>query len=145
MKPRALRTYKILAVALTAAAGCTRASGPEPNADPPGEPIKQEVQAQRVADPAPQESASALATSPPLASAAPSLDQFKPEDPVLVTLRAELRAQKREIALAQTARFRPLCDKDGYPLVGNAVMGKGDLDLYQPSEFCHDIRQRAQR
>jgi hypothetical protein len=57
-------------------------------------------------------------------------------------LRRDLVAAGRDRALAAIARFRPLCDQDGYPLVGN-VASKGDL--YQPSQFCAEVRSTEKR
>jgi hypothetical protein len=48
----------------------------------------------------------------------------------------------REKAQMAVARFRPLCDQEGYPLVGN-VASKGDM--YQPSQFCSDVRKIEKR
>jgi hypothetical protein len=45
-------------------------------------------------------------------------------------------------ARADVARFRPLCDPDGYPRVGNLVEKR---NLYQPSEFCREVRRREKR
>lgn len=59
----------------------------------------------------------------------------------LLDLRAAMMNSGRDKALADIARFRPLCDQDGYPLVGNLV-GK---TVYQPSEFCSDVRKREKR
>jgi hypothetical protein len=58
--------------------------------------------------------------------------------PALIKLRFELFAAGRDGARAQTSHFRPLCDRDGYPLVGN-MASKGNL--YQPSEFCAELRR----
>src|SRR5689334_19963994 len=80
MKPRVIRTSKILAIALTATA----------------------------------------AFVPAEAEATP--EQDRPVDKKeLWPLREELFNGGREKALANVAHFRPLCDKDGYPLVGNVI------------------------
>ncbi|HEX4419244.1 MAG TPA: hypothetical protein VH165_15135 [Kofleriaceae bacterium] len=55
--------------------------------------------------------------------------------PALLALRTQLLQTPR--AEAQLATFRPLCDRDGYPLVGN-VASKGDV--YQPSQVCSYVR-----
>ena len=154
MKPRALKTYKILAVAL-AAAGCTKAVGPDPSTEPTAEPITHEAQAKKAADPAPAEAVNAPgspahATDVPSATAiaAPPADRPLSNDPALIALRGQLSGTGRVGALANVAHFRPLCDKDGYPLVGNVMMGKGHdpSNQYQPSAFCGEIRQKqAQR
>jgi hypothetical protein len=154
MKPRALKTYKILAVAL-AATGCTKAVGPDPSTEPTAESISQEAPAKKAADPAPAEAVNAPgspahATDVPSAAAiaTPPIDRPLSNDPALVALRGELAGAGRAGALAKVTHFRPLCDKDGYPLVGNVVMGKAEHpgDHYQPSAFCGELRQKqAQR
>lgn len=60
----------------------------------------------------------------------------------LLDLRADMMKAGRDRAQTDVARFRPLCDKDGYPLVGNLV---GKTNVYQPSEFCRDVRKRENR
>jgi hypothetical protein len=57
--------------------------------------------------------------------------------PALLALRTQLLQTPRAEAKAQLARFRPLCDRDGYPLVGN-VASKGNVD--QPSQVCSYVR-----
>jgi hypothetical protein len=44
------------------------------------------------------------------------------------------------VAKQQRAKFRPLCDADGYPLVGN-IRSKGDDDRMQPSALCELVRE----
>ena len=65
-----------------------------------------------------------------------------PENPSLVSLRNELRAEKVEGARAKIDHYRPLCDKDGYPLVGNVLRKSAKPEL-QPSELCAVVRERA--
>ena len=60
----------------------------------------------------------------------------------LLDLRGDLIRAGREKAQMAIARFRPLCDQDGYPLVGN-LANKGDM--YQPSQFCSDVRKIEKR
>jgi len=81
-----------------------------------------------------------LSAAPAVASPTPP-----PDDAVtkpLLDLRAQLRDAGHDKAIAQLARFRPLCDKDGYPLVGN-IASKGGV--YQPSQFCRDVRKAEKR
>ncbi len=52
-------------------------------------------------------------------------------------LRAALASTALNVALQQP-RFRPLCDEDGYPLVGN-IATKGRVT--QPSELCASVRR----
>ena len=79
------------------------------------------------------------------AAASPSTHAPPPDSDVprtLLDLRAELIRAGHDKAQADLARFRPLCDKDGYPLVGN-LANKGDR--YQPSAFCSDVRKHEKR
>jgi hypothetical protein len=139
MKPRALQTIKILAVAV-AAAGCTKTATPEATAEPAGREA-QPPAAMPVQAPLPVQTgmpgASVLSERP-----IPPL----PPDPAgaaLVALAEELDAAGPEHALQQMPHFRPLCDKDGYPLVGN-VMGKGQRgEPYLPAAFCSEVRKKA--
>ena len=57
----------------------------------------------------------------------------------LLELRSELANTPPAQALERIDHFRPLCDADGYPLVGN-VASKG-VGL-QPSELCAEVRNR---
>ena len=85
-----------------------------------------------------------LSSSP--AGAWPSGPQAPPADaaapPALLALRGALIQAGRDKAQAELARFRALCDQDGYPLVGNLV---GKRNVYQPSEFCGDVRTREKK
>ena len=57
-------------------------------------------------------------------------------------LRMDLIRTGRDKAQADVSRFRPLCDKDGYPLVGNMA---NKSNVYQPSQFCSDVRKAEKR
>lgn len=81
------------------------------------------------------------------AAAGASPDRHAPPDdasatPALLELRGALIKAGADKARADVARFRALCDKDGYPLVGNLVGKRG---VYQPSEFCSDVRKQEKR
>ncbi|HET9987662.1 MAG TPA: hypothetical protein VFQ65_04065 [Kofleriaceae bacterium] len=67
----------------------------------------------------------------------PPDDKAKPE---LIKLRGEMFELPGEKVKQQLARFRPLCDADGYPLVGN-IRTKGDGDRMQPSTLCALARE----
>jgi hypothetical protein len=67
----------------------------------------------------------------------PTDDKAKPE---LIKLRAEMFHLRGDEVKQQVARFRPLCDADGYPLVGN-IRSKGDDDRMQPSALCTLVRE----
>ncbi len=143
MKPRTITPSKILAVALGAASGCTPppAPAPAPAADVI---IAPEPRATAAEAPPPSEDATrAGAPAPPEAAAEARRAPPEPAAPALVALREELLDQDRDQALAAATRFRPLCDADGYPLVGNVMRKSGPL--YQPSAFCSDVRARARR
>ena len=56
----------------------------------------------------------------------------------LLKLRDEASELKLPQLMAELPRFRPLCDKDGYPLVGN-VGYKNERP--QPSDVCAAVRQ----
>ena len=85
-----------------------------------------------------------LSSSP--AGASPAAPHTPPDDAhaakALIDLRGELIKSGRDKAQDSVARFRALCDADGYPLVGNMVGKRG---VYQPSEFCSDVRKRENR
>jgi hypothetical protein len=79
-----------------------------------------------------------LSAGPLLASASPR--KPPPDEQVskeLLDLRMELIDAGRDRALRQMSVFRPLCDEEGYPLVGNL----GNKQVYQPSQFCADVRR----
>lgn len=124
-------TYKVLAVALTGtvSTGCSRAPSPEGRAEGLG--------ASTLASQA--SSAPTQASTPPVA---PSAEKVLPEPTAeLHALRDELLNAGRTKALANLGHFRPLCDKDGYPLVGNAFR-KNPNPEYQPSELCTEVRKK---
>ena len=84
--------------------------------------------------------ASAPAGASPAAPHSPPDDAHAPR--ALLDLRAEMMKAGRDHAQADVARFRALCDHDGYPLVGNLVEKPA---MYQPSQFCADVRAREHR
>jgi hypothetical protein len=57
----------------------------------------------------------------------------------LVALRTELMETPSTQALAAMDYFRPLCDSEGYPLVGNVATKSVGL---QPSQFCTEVRRK---
>ncbi|HEY0989124.1 MAG TPA: hypothetical protein VGD80_18780 [Kofleriaceae bacterium] len=82
-------------------------------------------------------SAAPVAASPDAHAPPPDSKVSKP----LLDLRMDLIRMGRDKAQSDLSRFRPLCDKDGYPLVGN-MANKGN---YQPSQFCSDVRKAEKR
>lgn len=59
-----------------------------------------------------------------------------------MSLRNELRADQPERARARVTHYRPLCDKDGYPLVGNVARKTAKPEM-TPSEICAFVRERT--
>ena len=121
MKPRILATYKILAVAVTAA-GCSEPAAERPHAEVAASPVSPQT----------------------MGAAASSAETAAPErpmstSPALLALQGELSDLQPDAALAQQARFRPLCDAEGYPLVGN-LREKGVR--IEASAFCADVRAK---
>lgn len=82
-------------------------------------------------------SAAPAAASPP---AAPPPDAQVSK--AMIELRNDLLRAGKDKAQTNLARFRPLCDKDGYPLVGNMA---NKNNVYQPSQFCSDVRKAEKR
>jgi hypothetical protein len=124
MKRRVIRPYKILAVAaLGVGAGCTTAPAP--------------AQAQ-----APEPPATAATAAPSWTGApAPRPPADGQADRKLLALRAELDGvSTAEEVVAKEAHFRPLCDKDGYPLVGN--VNRKSVTVSAPSTFCASLRAK---
>lgn len=121
MKPRVIAPYKILAVAL-ATVSCGKATTSEHEQTSGWPPV-----------PAPS---TATSQATPAIVAAVSDDKA---DPSLLLLRTELAGETRESAFAKQGHYRPLCDKDGYPLVGNMNRKGGGP---QPSELCADVRAK---
>ena len=80
-------------------------------------------------------------------SGPPSDEEAKPE---LLELRGEMAEAGKEEALNARLLYRPLCDAEGYPLVGNLMPKQPDDETpsvlmqpeppFQPSEFCTVIR-----
>jgi hypothetical protein len=134
-------TRKILVVALAAVAGCNKGSPSEVlSADPATVALSADSAKQAPASvPRPLEPTDArapVAIMPaPLASA-----RIPPDDPALLPLREELFQAGRAGALAHQDHFRPLCDADGYPLVGNVIRKVATPD-YLPSQFCQEVRK----
>jgi len=117
MKKRSLAPIPILAFALT---GCTQT-------EPVSAPSSLTARAAEVPTVAPE------APPPP-----PPIDSH---DPLVNTLRVELGRDPQ--ALSRLEHYRPLCDKDGYPIVGN-LMQKGPT-LVEPSQLCAEVRKGKAR
>lgn len=83
-----------------------------------------------------------LLSSTALASPAPHAPP--PPDskvkPALLQLRTEAIGMAEDKVKEQLRHFKPLCDAEGYPLVGNiAVKGKA----MQPSMICKLVREHV--
>ena len=126
MKPRVIAPYKILVVAL-ATSSCGKATSEERPTPP--------VPVGSVEAP-PRGTPSAVTTVPVVTTL--SDDKV---DPKLLLLRAELDNETRETAFAKQPHYRPLCDKDGYPIVGN--LNRKSPSGPQPSELCAEVRKKA--
>jgi hypothetical protein len=77
----------------------------------------------------------------PDAARTPPVDDVAPR--ALIALRSALFEAGEKGARADMDRFRPLCDAEGYPLVGNVsgkTKGPNKEELYQPSQFCAAVR-----
>ena len=161
MKSRILVTTKILAVALGAASGCApttgapaatsgqevaeKATGDMPAPAASEAPVAATTTAGTTTVGAPGDSAgtAAQSASPSAAQGAAnpgSAPASAESNAVLVALRDELDSAGPDGAMKQIARFKPLCDKEGYPLVGNLVR-KGPS--YGPTAFCAAVRKRV--
>lgn len=130
MKPRVVKTTKILAVAITAGiatTACTTPEQPRPETQPT---------ASRVEAPPPQVTAAPSAAAQ---HAAPPSDDKA--DSKLLALREKLYAAGKQKALADEATYRPLCDADGYPLVGNLAR-KSPEGPFLASDFCAEVRAK---
>jgi hypothetical protein len=82
---------------------------------------------------------SAPAMASPSGPTPPPDAQVKKE---LIELRVQLLRAGHDKAKTDIGRFRALCDKDGYPLVGNIA---NKSNMYQPSQFCADVRKAEKR
>lgn len=151
MKPRILNTYKILAVALTATAGCASTTGAAPEPARSESPVTVVVPVP-VSDPAKTESAQAASQQPAPSMQAPAAEEAaaakmtaetppraESQDPKLLALRSELASVEKGKIMSNVVHFRPLCDKDGYPLVGNLARKGGPVGS-DPSSFCAQVR-----
>lgn len=87
-----------------------------------------------------------IATLVLLSSTALASPAHKPPPPdkevkkELLDLRAEAFHLTNDQVKAQLKHFKPMCDAEGYPLVGNIAV-KGD-QANQPSAVCKLIRER---
>jgi len=66
-----------------------------------------------------------------------------PKPSVLETLNEELGRTSLSDARANAAHFRPLCDAEGYPLVGNTIQKTMGATGLTATTFCSDLRGRT--
>lgn len=156
MKIHAIRSTKLLAItAVTAlASGCAATTSPTHAIAPePSPPLVVTADAPRVAAVSPGAADTRSAANPtaartptPLAvahvtetpeplRAAPLDDEHAGQR--LLELRDELFRSGGYEASHVEARFRPLCDVQGYPVVGNVLRKASG---YQPSAYCTNVR-----
>lgn len=115
---------------------------------------------------APAPGPTTMATTPVVASAAtPEPSALEPEVAPVAHVTTELAPQKLDdehaprtlialreelfrfhddgqAAFANVGHFRPLCDANGYPVVGNVIR---KMSGYQTSTFCSELRSRGER
>jgi hypothetical protein len=126
---RRIRPQKILAITpvlVVAAMGCAREPETVPQVATPEVAVAPERHSAPVIQP--------VVAQPEIEPAPAPLDES-----ALMGLRGELSTAGRDGAMKDPKHFRPLCDKEGYPLVGNMVR-KVPGEQYQPSAFCAELR-----
>jgi len=165
MNTHAIRSTQLLAItavtALSSLAGCAATSGPPPNTPASVAPrpapddaatgderdaVAAPVISKRAPEQVSVEPASHVTTQTVSSAAPPEPLEDEKAGRWLLDLREELfetgrfEGDERGKVSANVAHFRPLCDAQGYPVVGN-VMRKDSG--YQPSRFCSDLRVRT--
>lgn len=151
MKRRKLTTQTILAVACFAA-GCGAdemrpASVPTTDERPAAAPnaaatpiaVTPVVVTPLAAAPLPAQPAPSPEVLPVSATSEPSSVTPPKVSQALHNLQGELYNSTQKEALQRAGHFRPLCDKDGFPLVGNAQ--RKATPEYTVAQFCADIRK----
>ena len=88
--------------------------------------------------PAPAVATTVMVVPAPVTAASAPTSTLGPDQ--LELLAAELTGAAPEQVQAQLAHFRPLCDAQGYPLVGNLVTKGGGPP--RVAAFCADVRGR---
>ena len=130
------KTTKILAIAVTVAA-CGGTAGP----DATDHPSKQELAGKSGEPGSPTSKGNPTPATPPAPTTGPTPAPAPAPAPAACdknTLDVELSDQLLESALANHARYRCLCDDQGYPLVGN-INGKGTT----ASAFCEALLEKG--
>ncbi len=157
MKRRNLKTYKLMVVALTAATGCAASVQTPPQApvvaqtssSTPASSTTSEVHAPTAVEPegVPESSAALEVTPEQLAALKVLRTELTGPRPYTHSSNNVDSEVQRRAAFSNVAHFRPLCDKDGYPLVGNVQVGSKSSEPrgYQASVFCKELRKKGLR
>lgn len=139
-----MRTRTIMTVAILSAgcgtSGTTRqapASGPTAPAAPAT------VATTTTTAPAPAPTTTVLAVPAPVTAAAAPMATNDPA--ALKRLAMELREAAPADVGARLAHFRPLCNAQGFPLVGNLVTKSMSPEAQPITAFCADVRTRIGR
>ena len=130
MRRRVITTTKVLSVAF-ALTGCSTSDASKIDAS--------EIDAR--SEPTPEASAVASQVVAPSVSA-----PLASTDPKLLGLGIELGSTDRAKALANLDHFRPLCDANGYPLVGNfPSKGMEPTNPLPVADVCAQVRNTPGR
>lgn len=136
-----MRTRTIMTVALLAA-GCGTSGGARP-----APAARAETQATAAPTPTPAPAPTTVTALPAPVTAAAAARPATPAATVplgaeqLKGLAEELRYADQRAASFDREHFRPLCDAQGYPLVGNLItksVGPGPVEY-----FCTSVREQA--
>lgn len=134
---------KILTVVLlSASAGCGASSSrtPAPTATPTRVPVPDIAATAMTSDPVVTVSLLPNPSAAPVVPATPPVIKPDDEQPESVMrLRSELyRADELTLGVSH-AKFRALCDANGYPVVGNVASKSMRHDV---SSYCEDVREQ---
>jgi hypothetical protein len=132
LKRHLIESRKILIAVVVSAGGCT---SPSPAIFADDRPA--------TATASPIDQAHESTDSTPAAASPPARgERAKSTDPKLLALRDELFYTSQKEALAKREHFKPLCDADGFPVVGNVYRKD---EGYQASAFCRDLNHPPDR
>lgn len=139
---------KILTVVLlSASAGCGASSSrtPTPAPTPSRVPMPEVAAAPQVSPAVPLTTVQLVSSPAPAAKPAPvpaTPPTIKPDDEQpenLLRLRSELYRSDELTLDAAHAKFRALCDDNGYPVVGNVASKSMRHDV---TSYCEDVREK---
>ena len=126
-----MRTRTIMTVALLSA-GCGTSGTPRQA------PATRPTTPAAAPAPAPAVATTVMAVPAPVTASSAPASTLGPDQ--LQRLARELRDTDPEQVPAQLAHFRPLCDAQGFPLVGN--LATKSVNPGGVTSFCADIRSR---